>query len=302
MDTGGFILLMLLLSFVLYLPFFLPEIINRGERQKIRQRFFEGDFISAEEFLRGLSYRGRTNSYGRYNNDEPGCYVILIFDHPVTNGDYTGYRHGYVGQSVRVYSRVNEHLKGSHRQEIHLDYESGKHIYISIIPCKREGLNDLETSLIKSLDWRRLYNKVKGDGKERSLEYLNGSVGVLATGKNPAPKTAQNRPSGTPKTDAPRKVADTPPRKPVTKSDSIVARASQGEAQAQFEVGRAYEYGKGVEQSYVMAAKWYWKAMEQNHPEATYRLSILFREGRGVTRDTAKAEELWKKAVQLGYR
>ena len=301
MDAVGFILLMLLLSFVLYLPFFLPEIINRGERQKIRQRFFEGDFISAEEFVRGLSYRGRTNSYGRYSNDEPGCYVILIFDHPVTDGDYTGYRNGYVGQSVRVYSRVNEHLKGSHRPEIHRDYKSGRHLYICIIPCKREGLNDLETSLIKSLDWRRLYNRVKGDGKERSLEYLNGSVGVL-TGKKPSPPKTQNKQSGTIKTDVPKKIEGAPPRKPGTKLDSLSARASQGDAQAQFELGLAYEYGKGAEQSYAMAAKWYWRAMEQNHPEATYRLSILFREGRGVTRDTSKAEELWKKAVQLGYR
>ena len=46
--------------------------------------------------------------------------------------------------------------------------------------------------------------------------------------------------------------------------------AEQNDAEAQILIGVCYEYGKGVEQSYTEAAKWYTLAAEQGVADAQY--------------------------------
>ena len=59
--------------------------------------------------------------------------------------------------------------------------------------------------------------------------------------------------------------------------DDVRSRAEQGDMDAQFELGWRYADGKGVTQSYPEAVKWYLKASEQGHKEATARLQALGR-------------------------
>jgi TPR repeat protein len=42
----------------------------------------------------------------------------------------------------------------------------------------------------------------------------------------------------------------------------------QGDADAQFALGRCYEFGKGVPADYEEATKWYRKAAKQGHADA----------------------------------
>ena len=261
-----------------------PEAMNHVKRKEIRQWVLSGKFIAVEEFERNLVFRGRPDRYGRYPHDEPGCYVILIFNKPVMDDDYSGYWHGYVGQSVHVYSRVNEHLKGSHRAEIHRDYKSGKRLYISIIPC-RGSLDDLETSLIRSLDWNRLYNQKKGDGRIRSLNDLNGSIGTLVNGRR-----ANSIAAGDPVL-----------RKGETIKD-VMQKASQGNRTAQFKLGFFYEHGMNVPKDEGKAVMWYSRAVKNGHPEAARKLSAMYRDGRGVKKNDAKAKELMEKAKHLSQK
>jgi S1-C subfamily serine protease len=74
-------------------------------------------------------------------------------------------------------------------------------------------------------------------------------------------------------------------------ADSLETRAlaEQGNAQAQFNLGVMYEFGRSAPQSYVEAAKWFRKAAEQGHPVAQSNLGEMYAEGWGVPQNYAEA-------------
>ena len=76
--------------------------------------------------------------------------------------------------------------------------------------------------------------------------------------------------------------------------------AEQGSAQAQFRLGRLYDKGTGVTQDYPGAAAWYRKAAEQGVAAAQNNLGNLDRDGRGVDQDHAEAVSWYRKAVEQG--
>ncbi|MDR2188748.1 MAG: sel1 repeat family protein [Azonexus sp.] len=109
--------------------------------------------------------------------------------------------------------------------------------------------------------------------------------------------------------------------------DDIHMRAEQGDGEAQFELGRRFEYGRGgVEQDPAQALEWYGKAAAQGVKGADYRHAVLRNEiekfareladvekgdsplvlaeyyeaGMGVKKDISKALELYGKAVARG--
>ena len=55
--------------------------------------------------------------------------------------------------------------------------------------------------------------------------------------------------------------------------------AEQGPMDAQYNIGRCYEYGNGVEQSYEEAAKWYQLAADNGHETAQNELRSLRENG-----------------------
>ena len=76
--------------------------------------------------------------------------------------------------------------------------------------------------------------------------------------------------------------------------------AEQGNAQAQFSLGKMYYEGQGVRQDYTQAVQWYRKAAEQGDAEAQFNLGVMYAEGRGVSQDLALAQEWLGKACQNG--
>ena len=114
---------------------------------------------------------------------------------------------------------------------------------------------------------------------------------------------------------------------------ALIAKADQGDAEAQFRVGSAYDSGNGAPRSgekaykyYTMAAEqghaeaqnslgsalqaekrysealpWYEKAAAQNHALATNNLAYLYDLGLGVTQDRRKGFELYSRAANLGW-
>ena len=76
--------------------------------------------------------------------------------------------------------------------------------------------------------------------------------------------------------------------------------AKQGHSQAQFNLGRCYESGKGVQQNDEEAAKWYRKAAEQGHEEAQCDLGLCYEEGRGVAQDYVEAVKWYQRAAKQG--
>ena len=51
--------------------------------------------------------------------------------------------------------------------------------------------------------------------------------------------------------------------------------AEEGHAEAQFNLGVMYQYGRGVKQDYFKAFEWYQKAAEQGYADAQIYLDIL---------------------------
>ena len=71
-------------------------------------------------------------------------------------------------------------------------------------------------------------------------------------------------------------------------------------AMAQSELGYCYAEGKGVEQDYTVAASWWSFAAENGIAEAQYELGCCYAEGRGGEQDCAQAAYWWSEAAEQG--
>ena len=68
--------------------------------------------------------------------------------------------------------------------------------------------------------------------------------------------------------------------------------AAQGHPDAQNNLGWLYENGKGVPQDYSAAVLWYREAAAQGNADAQFNLGVLYYNGRGVMRDLVQAH-MW---------
>lgn len=76
--------------------------------------------------------------------------------------------------------------------------------------------------------------------------------------------------------------------------------AHSGFADAQYELGVAFDRGIGVTQNYATAALWYRRAADQKLAAAQYNLATLHDEGQGTPRDLERAVELYRLAAGGG--
>ena len=65
--------------------------------------------------------------------------------------------------------------------------------------------------------------------------------------------------------------------------------AEQGDAQAQYRLGRAYARGLGVERNNEEALKWLRKAAEKGDADAQFTLGGMYIKGQGVTKNYGTA-------------
>ncbi|KAK3820640.1 MAG: hypothetical protein J3R72DRAFT_529172 [Linnemannia gamsii] len=80
-----------------------------------------------------------------------------------------------------------------------------------------------------------------------------------------------------------------------------MARASQGEADAQFALGEMLKNGKGVRQDRRAAMDWYSKAAEQGHARAQYSIGHLYEQGDGAKQETLRNVRRYLEGVVRGY-
>ena len=76
--------------------------------------------------------------------------------------------------------------------------------------------------------------------------------------------------------------------------------AEAGNASAQFELGKCYDSGIGVEKNTVEAVKWYRKAADQGFANAQYYLGFCYEHGRGVEINATEAVQWYRKATEQG--
>lgn len=80
----------------------------------------------------------------------------------------------------------------------------------------------------------------------------------------------------------------------------LIKLASQGSADAQFDLGYQYSLGKNVQVDYKKSMRWYKKASEQCHVGALYNLASMYHCGNAIKQDIDKAIELYELAGQNG--
>lgn len=140
------------------------------KRRKIRESIFDGHFLPEKTFERNWivgGSRGKKGLTGYKYEDGPGCYVILIFNHPVADNDYANYDDVYIGQSVNVCKRVHNHFNGKGNGDVYADVRNGKYAYVQFQRCQKSQMNALEKSLIDAFHATASYNNTKGGGTAR---------------------------------------------------------------------------------------------------------------------------------------
>jgi TPR repeat protein len=114
--------------------------------------------------------------------------------------------------------------------------------------------------------------------------FLLVMIGVTASAQQPAQPSAQSKPAALNSASIP----------------ALKQRAESGDAQAQFELGRAYEDGGGVAQDDAQAVEWFRKSAEQGNAQGENSLGVMYAQGRGVSRDREEAVRWYRKAAKIG--
>lgn len=91
------------------------------------------------------------------------------------------------------------------------------------------------------------------------------------------------------------------PGGPSHEPKSLRQRAEEGDPAAQNELGACYYRGKGVEQDYAKAVKWFRKSAEQGNAKGQYNLGVCFYNGQGVSQNEAEAAKWYRKAAEQGH-
>ena len=84
-------------------------------------------------------------------------------------------------------------------------------------------------------------------------------------------------------------------------SPELQAKAEQGDAAAQYELGECYMYALGVKLDRQEAVKWCRKAAEQGYAPAQDRLGHWYGLGEGVEMDEVESYKWYRKAAEQGY-
>ena len=78
------------------------------------------------------------------------------------------------------------------------------------------------------------------------------------------------------------------------------ARAEQGDAIAQYNLGVMYTKGEGVPRDNGEAVRWFRKAAQQGFSQAQYNLGVMYTKGEGVPRDDGEAVTWYRRAAVQG--
>jgi TPR repeat protein len=80
----------------------------------------------------------------------------------------------------------------------------------------------------------------------------------------------------------------------------LSAKAAQGNADAQSDLGLMYADGQGTPNDYAEAIRWFRKAAEQGYAEAQFNLGLMYNQGLGMPQDYAEAVRWFRKAAEKG--
>ncbi len=91
-------------------------------------------------------------------------------------------------------------------------------------------------------------------------------------------------------------------RDPLTAAVWLGRAAEQGDADAQNQLGCLYAQGVGVSRDESLAVRWYRRAAEQGDARGQYNLGLAYESGSGVDQSGREATEWWRRAAVQGHR
>jgi Sel1 repeat len=86
----------------------------------------------------------------------------------------------------------------------------------------------------------------------------------------------------------------------VTAANEYRPLAERGDPEAQYRIGRLYEFGNGYPQDKAQGIAWIRKAAAQGHVDAEQELGFVYSTGDGVKRDDVQAVAWFRKAAEHG--
>ena len=92
----------------------------------------------------------------------------------------------------------------------------------------------------------------------------------------------------------------------VVKGDYVTAlrelrpAAERGDAEAQYRLGRMYEFGRGVPVDKAQAMTWFRKSVAEGNDSAQLELGVIYATGDGVAQDDVQAVAWFRKAAMQG--
>ncbi len=87
-----------------------------------------------------------------------------------------------------------------------------------------------------------------------------------------------------------------------TSIQTLIGLANQGDSEAQYALGLAYEIGEHTSKDLAKAFEWYQKSAAQDHPKAQYHLGIFYALAKGGAKKDIAQSKLWlRKAKENGY-
>ena len=124
-------------------------------REQIDLLFSNSSEITPKELFDLRNKSLKNNTFSQLNTD--GVYIL----HNQTKNMY------YIGQSIGLLNRVNNHFTGKGNGDVYADYKYGDKFTIKMLSLKNSGyetLNDLERETIEAYSLKfKLYNKTKGN-------------------------------------------------------------------------------------------------------------------------------------------
>lgn len=105
------------------------------------------------------------------------------------------------------------------------------------------------------------------------------------------------KPDAKPDTSVSASVSKNADTKSKTKIEELREKAERGDAQAQYDLGQAYDLARGVERNYREAAQWYLKSANQGHRGAQFSLGYFYEYGQGVHIDLEEAVMWYQKSA-----
>jgi len=81
---------------------------------------------------------------------------------------------------------------------------------------------------------------------------------------------------------------------------SLRLAAAKGDPSAEFEVATRLAAGKGTNQNFKKAVKWYARSASKGFAQSQYRLGTFYERGLGVKKDTARARIWYRRAAEQG--